>query len=284
MKKGTSYPSSYSYDENGLRTTKTVVSASGTSVNTYLYDTAGTLLRQVVENPDGTTDIMEFMYDESGRPYAVLLNSTIYYYILNLQGDVVQVADSWGRTHATYTYNAWGKLLSAQAGSYSGAQKITDLNPLRYRGYYYDTDTQLYYLQSRYYDPNLGRFLNADAFASTGQGLMGNNMLAYCNNNPVILADPYGDFGLFTLANAVIGAVVGAATQIATNVLTKSDNVFAGVVGAAVGGAVYNVVAITTGSLVAASAAGSAAEALANEAGSYISGEKELTSDNLRNL
>lgn len=108
-------------------------------------------------------------------------------------------------------------------------------------------------------------------------------MFAYCNNNPVILTDPYGEFGWFTIANAVIGAVVGAATQIATNILTKQENVFAGVVGAAAGGAVYNVVALTTGSLSAASAAGSATEALVNEAGSYLTGQKKLTADNLMN-
>ena len=65
-------------------------------------------------------------------------------------------------------------------------------NPLRYRGYVYDTETTLYYLQSRYYDPSIGRFINADAFASTGQGILGNNMFAYCNNNPVMFADESG--------------------------------------------------------------------------------------------
>ena len=69
---------------------------------------------------------------------------------------------------------------------------VAEMNPLRYRGYYYDTETGFYYLQSRYYDPNLGRFINADAYSSTGQGILGNNMYAYCNNNPVILSDPQG--------------------------------------------------------------------------------------------
>ena len=67
------------------------------------------------------------------------------------------------------------------------------VNPLRYRGYYYDSETGFYYLQSRYYDPELGRFINADDFASTGQGILGNNMFAYCNNNPATYADPEGN-------------------------------------------------------------------------------------------
>ena len=69
---------------------------------------------------------------------------------------------------------------------------IAFINPIRYRGYYYDSETGLYYLKSRYYDPETGRFINADGYASTGQGVLGNNMFAYCNNNPVMYSDPSG--------------------------------------------------------------------------------------------
>ena len=72
------------------------------------------------------------------------------------------------------------------------AATLGTTNPLRYRGYVYDTEYELYYLQSRYYDPEIGRFLNADAFASTGQGFVGNNMFAYCGNNPVLYLDSNG--------------------------------------------------------------------------------------------
>ena len=72
------------------------------------------------------------------------------------------------------------------------ASTLGEVNPLTYRGYVYDHETGLYYLQSRYYDPEIGRFFNADAFASTGQGLLGNNMFAYCGNNPVNCGDPTG--------------------------------------------------------------------------------------------
>ena len=74
----------------------------------------------------------------------------------------------------------------------SNATIVAKMNPLRYRGYYYDTETGFYYLQSRYYDPNIGRFINADSYSSTGQGILGNNMYAYCNNNPVIFEDSSG--------------------------------------------------------------------------------------------
>ena len=88
-----------------------------------------------------------------------------------------------GTTAAEYSYNAWGKLLSA-TGS------MAEINPIRYRGYYYDTETGLYYLQSRYYDPEIGRFISPDSYASTGQGILGTNMFAYCGNNPVMGYDP----------------------------------------------------------------------------------------------
>lgn len=94
-----------------------------------------------------------------------------------------------GAAVATYTYDAWGNHLSI-SGSMAG------INPLRYRGYYYDSETGFYYLQSRYYDPANHRFINADSYASTGQGIAGTNMFAYCNNNPVIFLDSEGEFAL----------------------------------------------------------------------------------------
>ena len=193
VKSGTSYPSSYSYDENGLRTTKTVVSASGTTTHTYLYAADGTLIREIRNNPDGTTDTMEFLYDHAGQPYSFVLNNVMYFYVVNLQGDVVRIVDTSGRTVASYVYNAWGKQISATPNtSLANAANVTNKNPLRYRGYYYDTETQLYYLQSRYYDPNLGRFLNADGGFDTGAGLVGYNLYSYCANSPVAFRDTSG--------------------------------------------------------------------------------------------
>ena len=89
-----------------------------------------------------------------------------------------------------YTYDAWGNILTVTG---SMANTLGKENPLRYRGYVYDDETRLYYLQSRYYDPQLGRFINSDVYTSTGQGLLGNNMFAYGNNNPVLNADPAGN-------------------------------------------------------------------------------------------
>lgn len=102
----------------------------------------------------------------------------------------------------------------------------------------------MYYLQSRYYDPAIGRFINADTFATTdADGFLSCNMFAYCGNNPVNQIDKDGETGVFIAANFVIGAVVGAVGQITTNLLTGS-NWYDGVLGAAIGGGVYNTVAL----------------------------------------
>ena len=165
-----------------------------TQTVTYEYLTrAGKVARETVTR-DNSTEILDFLYDESGRPFAMNYSTNggssfiTYYYVLNLQGDVVKLVTSSGSAVATYEYDAWGNILSK-----SGT--MADKNPLRYRGYYYDTETGFYYLQSRYYDPTMRRFLNADAYASTGQGFIGTNMFAYCNNNPVIFVDNGGTLG-----------------------------------------------------------------------------------------
>ncbi len=116
-----------------------------------------------------------------------------YYYILNLEGDVVALADRSGAIVAQYTYDPFGKPLTVEDGSNRPVESdpghIANRNPLRYRGYYYDRETGFYYLQSRYYDPAICRFINADSFASTGSGFIGNNMFAYCDNDPINFAD-----------------------------------------------------------------------------------------------
>jgi len=120
-----------------------------------------------------------------------------YYYVLNLQGDVVQLVDSENGVVANYTYDAWGKLLSvtdASGNAITNTLHISNVNPIRYRGYFYDTETGLYYCNSRYYDPQMRRFINADGYTSTGQGFGGFNMFAYCQNNPVMYTDSSGEF------------------------------------------------------------------------------------------
>ena len=168
----------FTYDGNGIRTSKTV-----NGVEHKYYYSGGKLLRETYGN-----NILDFAYNPDGSLYSFRYNQTYYYYVTNLQGDVIGIVDANGNTVASYEYDPYGDVISA-TGS------LAETNPMRYRGYYYDTETGLYYVSSRYYDPEIGRFINADSLVSTGQGILGNNMFAYCLNNPVNYVDKNGTEG-----------------------------------------------------------------------------------------
>lgn len=165
------------YNTSGIRTKR----SSEEKAYNYIY-AGDKLMRMTVGN-----DVLDFSYDTNGVPLTMTYNGTVYYYITNLQGDVIKMERADGSTGASYAYDAWGNILRM-----SGT--LAELNPLRYRGYVYDQETGFYYLQSRYYDPAVGRFINADSYASTGRGFIGYNMFAYCANNPVNCTDPTGCF------------------------------------------------------------------------------------------
>ena len=133
--------------------------------------------------------------------------------------------DGSGTRVVEYTYDAWGKLISTSG---SLASTLGADNPFRYRGYYYDTETGLYYLMTRYYDPEVGRFLSADVYLSTGQGVLGGNMWAYCLNNPILYSDTFGEsvticiLGVtFSLVELVVAV---AAIVIVADVLINGEN------------------------------------------------------------
>ena len=138
-------------------------------------------------------------------PYSLIYNNgtttTTYYYITNLQGDVMYLVDSSGNEVAAYDYDPYGKVITSTGD-------LAEINPLRYRGYYYDTETGFYYLQSRYYDPEICRFINADSYASTGQGFLGFNMFAYCNNNPISRVDINGCSSIWSFKNDSFGIYI----------------------------------------------------------------------------
>ena len=178
----------YTYDINGLRTSKTITRTVETAYHEYIY-ASGKLLREVITTTDAegntTTETLDFTYDASGSPFSLTYNGTTYYYVVNLQGDVIWLVSGTGATVAEYEYDPYGQVSATNS-------TLAKDNPLRYRGYYYDAETEFYYLQSRYYDPTICRFINADALASTGQGFLGQNMFAYCLNSPTRYTDSQG--------------------------------------------------------------------------------------------
>ena len=173
----------FTYNADGMRTKRT--EPNGTTYH-YVYN-GGSLSQMTVGG-----NSLYFTYDANGTPLTVTYNGTTYYYATNLQGDITAILNSAGTAVVSYTYDAWGNILDT-AGTMKDTLGLH--NPLRYRGYVYDEETGLYYLQSRYYNPEWGRFISADGqLSGVGGELLGNNMFAYCFNNPVNLSDPSGNW------------------------------------------------------------------------------------------
>ncbi len=180
---------SYTYDESGIRTSKTV-----NGITTYYNTKDGVILSQ----SDGT-NTMYFQYDTNGAPLGFIYNGVQYFYFTNQMGDVIALSDSDGNVFAEYTYDAWGSLQTINTADEDNEEQLTiaNANPLRYRGYYYDNETGYYYLQSRYYDASICRFINADVYCNTGtKSLVSTNMYAYCDNSPVDKIDFDGFWGM----------------------------------------------------------------------------------------
>lgn len=170
---------SYKYDSKGMRTQKT--DNSGTTY--YYYDSDNNLIGLTKGN-----DTLLFYYNSNGSATSFKYNGTMYYYVKNLQGDIVKIINQTGTEVVNYSYDTWGNILNI-----TGDSSIKILNPFRYRGYVYDNESGLYYLQSRYYDPTTGRFLNADIYYDTGNSVLSTNMFAYCENNTVMKYDVTGE-------------------------------------------------------------------------------------------
>ena len=199
----------YTYNANGYRTQKVY----GSTTYTYYYDNSG-LIRQ-----EWGTHYMDFLYDETGMIYSMVYDGDQYYFVKNLQGDVVQIVSIWGTVVVEYEYDAWGNVISI-SGMYKDTLGID--NPIRYRSYYYDFETGFYYLNSRYYDPAIGRFINADDVTLIDSGdYLGFNLFAYCGNNPVMGYDPTGEWswGKFFSGANLLAVGIGA-IAIATTILT----------------------------------------------------------------
>ena len=169
----------YTYDASGMRKSRT----NGSVTYSYVYN--GDQLTQMTKG----NDTLYFTYGSTG-PVSVTWNGTTYYYVVNAQGDVIGIMEHTGDLAVEYRYNAWGEV------TYRGYEpELAQLNPLRYRGYVYDTETGLYYVSSRYYDPEIGRWINADSvIAGVGGSMQGYNLFAYCFNNPANMSDPTGNW------------------------------------------------------------------------------------------
>ena len=177
---------------DGLRLEKT----AGGVTTEYQY-VNGQLLGE--KRSDGV--VLRYTYDAlgalSGIQYKNAAGVTTNYIVrCTLSGDVDQIYDTKGNLLARYIYDTWGNTLSvtdASGKAITDANHIANINPIRYRGYYYDAETRLYYLQSRYYDTVTKRYINPDGYVFTGQDMQSGNMFAYCGNQPVDRCDQTGN-------------------------------------------------------------------------------------------
>ena len=172
----------YTYNANGIRTSKTVNGVE----HTFVLD--GT---KILKESWGSNALIP-MYDNEDSVCGIIYNDEPYYFFKNLQGDIIAITDKDAKVVAKYSYDAWGVCTISQDNSDC---EIAAVNPFRYRGYYYDSEIGLYYLQSRYYNPTVGRFVNADeaGYLLTEEGIAFANLLAYCVNEPIGRIDKYGN-------------------------------------------------------------------------------------------
>jgi len=146
---------------------------------------------QQTKDGDSVTDTLRFFYDNQGNRIGLCRNGAYFYYLYNVQGDVLALVDAeTGKIAANYQYGAWGEPTSVKTAE--GFGDLGTANPFRYRGYYWDEESGLYYLNSRYYSPELCRFISADS--QINSDLLGTNLFAYCSNNPVNRTDDQGTF------------------------------------------------------------------------------------------
>lgn len=227
---------SYTYNVDGIRTSKTVNGV------THTYALEGT---HILLETYGTVLIV-YLYDEAGSPIGLAYRDsatadttldkeeqfTYYLFTKNLQGDIIGIYNEEGQQVAEYQYDAWGNCttLNPNGTENTNASFIGNINPFRYRGYYYDTDTGFYYLNSRYYDPQVKRFINADDiyYLGANNDLQSYNLYAYCSNNPVIYVDYSGHSGVLAAVASLVSnpavLLVAAVAVIALCVIATQPN------------------------------------------------------------
>ena len=178
---------SYKYNIDGQRVSKTV----GNTTTEYFYN------GDILAGQKTGNDVLIFMYDNNGDVFGFEYNGTPYYYIKNAQNDVYMIVDETGVAQVLYMYDAWGRIGCYDATNFG----LATINPLMYRSYYLDVETgyHFYYLNSRYYMADWGRFISADGIYDTNTGILSHNMFAYCNNNPVNMIDSEGTGPLWNL-------------------------------------------------------------------------------------
>lgn len=242
---------SYTYDANGMRIGRTVKDQFNER-----YYLEGDRIAVLKRTQGSQVKTLTFVYDEANMLVGLSYNGGEYFYDRNINGEISQIINRAGKAVVTYDYDDWGKPTITSDGSTIG-NELKELNPFMYKGYFFDQDTQMFYLKTRYYDPELGRFISADAEVGSVGNTMGMNLFAYCKCNPINLADENGNWpswatkvciglaviAVLAVATAVTVATGGAGACILTSMLVGAvKGALIGAVSGAITGAIMGAV------------------------------------------
>jgi len=209
----------YKYNKDGIRTKKTI---NGKTTEYYLQGN-----KIIVEKTED--NMLYYLYNSSSSIIGFIYNGNNYYYLKNLQNDIIGILDNNLELVVTYEYDEWGSIISitdANGNQITDENHIANINPFRYRGYYYDQESKLYYLNSRYYNPEWKRFINADTVLGMNNDHIGYNLFAYVSNNPINRVDSEGNFpNLFKSIAKAVNKVVTNLVKTVTTIIVKTTNV-----------------------------------------------------------
>ena len=228
----------FTYDSNGKRTKKEIYNEETNTYDSVEYIYVGELL--IGEKQDN--QMIEYIYDEQNLVGFQITTDSVtetYYYVKNLQKDITKIIDETGKEVVSYIYDAYGNIVSTKG---SKKDTIGKINPYRYRGYYYDIETGLFFCNSRYYNPEWGRWISPDSIDYLDpENINGLNLYCYCGNDPINKYDPTGHFGIWALvAITAASMLIGGTVQLVSNAMAgkTGDELWRGVAGAAVGAGV----------------------------------------------
>ena len=215
----------FGYNSDGIRTFKEAYDAYTGDTTRHEYILNGSqIIKETVFVNNVESYTLVYLYDETGAPLGYRYRTPSYasgvfdgyFFEKNLQGDIIAIYNQSGTKLVSYTYDAWGDTTTTYRNG--GGSTAARFNPFRYRGYYFDSETGFYYLQSRYYNPTWGRFISADetSYLGVGNAILSYNLFAYCANNPIMCVDPTGTFSWGKLAAIVAVTAVVAVSVVAT--------------------------------------------------------------------
>ena len=235
---------SFDYDCDGLRTSKTYYDSSGVHTHDYSFD-GNKIVREIISSQDGNKKL-HYLY-VNDEIVGFTYNQEKYKYKKNFRNDIIAICDSSNNLVARYEYDAWGNcvVFNADGSINTSPTFIGNINPFRYRGYYYDVETGLFWCNSRYYNPEWGRWISPDSIEYLDpESINGLNLYAYCGNDPVNMFDPDGHSAVALFVGTIIGVVLGGIYGEVSAAQNGQDVFSGGVIGAITGGLTGAIVAI----------------------------------------